>query len=608
MNTYAPLSPAASPALSELERDRLGSLALDQWRGLALVLVLISHGFYFTGRVHGIGRVGVNLFFFISGVLVFRSLSRTRAATDWERTKSFWWRRFRRLYPAMTVYALAMILPTWWWQQQPVLPPHSDVVSYAKSLPLALGYVINYTTGEAPMALRHLWSLACGMQFYLVAPLIFWLGGRLGPKRDWWYGFLLASLLAIGMAQPLIRSWQFHQFNTEVAVWPMMLGFCCEYKRHWFQKIPATLVSLVLWLSAFICATALVLTLFGFEMKILVIAIGAFLLAPCWLAYLFGCPMTGTGGRWLKWLGERTYSIYLWQQPLTICRFLPYLLHPAGALLSIAIGGLWFHFFERPFLSASRREQPPAVAPGNFLQRNWIALGSVALLLAWMAIAWRLEGRYEIALRHQIWPVGAPPTGVLTNASATAAPTVLLLGDSRMAEWGLPELGSNRVVNAGAGGWTTAQVRLRTTELLDEFHPAVVVVQAGINDLKYLGLEPELADSLVSLVRSNLTAIVDDCVQHHCRVIVLEVWPASDPPLSRRLIWNDTIGASVNRLNAELRALDAPEKGVRIVDLFQRAGLKPGPGQFRDTLHFKKETYERLTSALKTELRAVITE
>ena len=119
-----------------------------------------------------------------------------------------------------------------------------------------------------------------------------------------------------------------------------------------------------------------------------------------------------------------------------------------------------------------------------------MALGSVALLLAWIAIAWTLEGRYEIALRRQIWPVGAPPTSVLTSAPATAAPPVLLLGDSRMAEWGLPELGSNRVVNAGAGGWTTGQVRLRTTELLDEFHPAVVVVQAGINDLNISGSNP----------------------------------------------------------------------------------------------------------------------
>src|SRR5450631_1676352 len=109
MNASAATSATPPPASEE---DRAGSVALDQWRGLALVLVLISHGFYFTGRVHGIGRVGVNLFFFISGILVFRSLSRTRSATQWERTRSFWWRRLRRLYPALGTYVLAMWVGT----------------------------------------------------------------------------------------------------------------------------------------------------------------------------------------------------------------------------------------------------------------------------------------------------------------------------------------------------------------------------------------------------------------------------------------------------------------------------------------------------------------
>ena len=96
--------------------------------------------------------------------------------------------------------------------------------------------------------------------------------------------------------------------------------------------------------------------LFGLEMKLAVVATGTLLLAPCLLAYLLGRSMPGMPGRWLKWLGERTYSIYLWQEPLTICNYLPCLLQPAGALVSVAVGGAWFYFFERPFLSASRRK------------------------------------------------------------------------------------------------------------------------------------------------------------------------------------------------------------------------------------------------------------
>jgi peptidoglycan/LPS O-acetylase OafA/YrhL len=136
----------------------------------------------------------------------------------------------------------------------------------------------------------------------------------------------------------------------------MMLGFCCEYKRDWFRRISQPLVTLILWLGVAVCVASMCVMLSGLEMKPLVVATGALLLAPCWLAYLFGRPMHKAIGPAMKWLGERTYSIYLWQQPFTICNFVPGFLQPAGALVSVAAGGAWFYLFERPFLSAGRRK------------------------------------------------------------------------------------------------------------------------------------------------------------------------------------------------------------------------------------------------------------
>ena len=339
-------------AIAGSEREQAGSIALDQWRGLALVLVLISHGFYFTDRVSGLGRVGVNLFFFISGILVFRSLSRTRAATAWERTRWYWWRRLRRLYPALIAYVLAMLPLAWLLQHRPNLPPDSDFATYLKTMPLAFTASINYF-GNVPWSLGHLWSVACEMQFYLLAPLIFIAGGATERQRDLFFGILLVVLVGLGVAQPFVGGGKFH---FESAVWPMMLGFFCEHKRDWFRRIPGFLVALIFWLGIGAGGLSLLLTLFGLEMKLAVVATGALLLAPCLMAYLFGRPLPGIAGRWLKWLGERTYSIYLWQEPFTICNFLPNLLQPAGALVSVAIGGVWFHCFERPFLSSSRRK------------------------------------------------------------------------------------------------------------------------------------------------------------------------------------------------------------------------------------------------------------
>ncbi len=602
MNVSASTSTTPLP---ESEQDRLGSIALDQWRGLALVLVLISHGFFFTNRVNGIGRVGVNLFFFISGILVFRSLSRTRAKTNLVRSKSFWWRRLRRLYPAMITYTLAMLGVTWLLQNRPNPLPHSDVMSYVKAMPSAFGYVMNYTTLESPMSLRHLWSLACEMQFYLLAPMIYWLGNISGNKRGLVFGFLLVLLMGLGLAQPLIGRWHpnYWQYDFEFAVWPMMLGFCCEYKRDWFLTIPKLPVALILWFGVAICVASVFIMLFGIEMKLLVVVTGALLLAPCLMAYLFGRPMPGIAGGTMKWLGERTYSIYLWQQPFTICDFLPDFLHPLGALVSVAVGGLWFHFFEEPFLSASRRETERRYGSGgNFRSLKWLALAAsiffVAILLSFLG----LRAHYENQLRLQIWPSIAPEISIVSNAPANFKSTILLLGDSRMAQWDLPRLAGCRVVNAGAGGLTTGQIRLAAPKLLAEFHPDAVLLEAGINDLKFLGLQPEMSSQMVSLASSNLTAIADECVKRHCKMILLETWPTGKPDFARRFVWNSAIAVAIDELNARLQMLNSPEGEIRVVDLFKEAELKPEAALYRDTLHFKPEVYERLTPALEKEL------
>ena len=101
-----------SPSVGGTARSSNGSIALDQWRGFALILVLFQHALFFTNRVNGLGRIGVNLFFFISGILVYRSLHKEEAVkSGWQLARSFWWRRFRRLYPALIAYVLTMLVP-----------------------------------------------------------------------------------------------------------------------------------------------------------------------------------------------------------------------------------------------------------------------------------------------------------------------------------------------------------------------------------------------------------------------------------------------------------------------------------------------------------------
>ncbi len=337
-----------------------GSIALDQWRGLALILVLISHGFFFTNRVNGAGRIGVNLFFFISGILVYRSLHKEGGRDKFHLATVFWWRRLRRLYPALIVYSVIMLGFTAILHWIPNLRPRNELASYLRAMVWALTYTNNYGPGP-PIALQHLWSLACEMQFYTLAPIIFLLGGNSYRRRISVYGAATLILLALGLIYPLrMPHYETARYHFEVAVWPMMVGFFCEFSKDRLLRIPRRMVKNVFGIGVAGLVIAMIAMPFGMEMKKLVIALGAVLLAPCVLGYLFGLPFPGTIGRFLAWTGERTYSIYLWQQPFTICGFLPTALHPVGAVVSIFVGAASFHIFEKTFLSANRARQVSA--------------------------------------------------------------------------------------------------------------------------------------------------------------------------------------------------------------------------------------------------------
>lgn len=171
-----------------------------------------------------------------------------------------------------------------------------------------------------------------------------------------------------------------------------------------------------------------------------------------------------------------------------------------------------------------------------------------------------------------------------------------------MAQWGLPDLGKWKVVNAGAPGFTTKQIRLRTAALLDQYHPDVVVLEAGINDLKYLGLHPKWHLGAYLQALDNLKAITSEASQRHCKVIVLTIWPPAKPSLLRWFVWSQAVPKAVTKFNQALQGLASASNGIRVVDLFYQSGLKPNDEFYKDTLHLKPLAYERLTPLLQTEL------
>jgi acyl-CoA thioesterase-1 len=106
-------------------------------------------------------------------------------------------------------------------------------------------------------------------------------------------------------------------------------------------------------------------------------------------------------------------------------------------------------------------------------------------------------------------------------ASGGTPATILVLGDSLSAEYGLPrdsgwvrlladrlakEAGQYSVVNASISGETTSGGRTRLPQLLQQQRPSVVVLQLGANDgLRGLSLAA-MRENLATMIRASRAA------------------------------------------------------------------------------------------------------
>ncbi|MGD0700393.1 MAG: acyltransferase family protein [Trebonia sp.] len=176
---------------------------LDGLRALAVTAVVAYHLGY--GWAQG-GLLGVGVFFTLSGYLITDILVGQFAAKGRMKLKDFWMRRARRLLPALFVM-LAVV--TVWVNgfSRSFLPGYrGDVIAsglYVNNWWYIEQHTSYYAQFAPPEPLDHLWSLAVEEQFYLVWPwvvlLMVWVAGRV-VKRRRAQGGTLAGGLGLGAA------------------------------------------------------------------------------------------------------------------------------------------------------------------------------------------------------------------------------------------------------------------------------------------------------------------------------------------------------------------------------------------------------------------------
>lgn len=181
-------------------------------------------------------------------------------------------------------------------------------------------------------------------------------------------------------------------------------------------------------------------------------------------------------------------------------------------------------------------------------------------------------------------------------------PLFLFFGDSRAEQWPEPPVTEYRFVNHGIGGQTTEQIRGRVDQHLKAAAPNVVLIQAGINDLKTIALFPWRRDEIVRTCESNLQFIVQQAEQSGATVILTTIFPPGDVPLARRQFWSPDVVPAVNQVNDFLRNLRGDH--VIVFDawkVLQRDGrLQAGYGI--DTLHLSRQGYDALNESMIREV------
>ncbi len=142
---------------------------------------------------------------------------------------------------------------------------------------------------------------------------------------------------------------------------------------------------------------------------------------------------------------------------------------------------------------------------------------------------------------------------------------LVFFGDSRALMWTSPAaLTEYRVVNRGIGNQTTAQVSLRLEADLAPLRPDIVVLEAGVNDLKAVAEFPERRDEIVDDCERNIDRMVARIRSMNAKVVLVGIFGIGDLAVWRKPFWSDDVITVVRRVNAHLRSLAS--NGVLLLD------------------------------------------
>jgi peptidoglycan/LPS O-acetylase OafA/YrhL len=382
--------------MMEAVRPQLARIpALDGLRGLAVLAVMLFH-FESRPLLPG-GAFGVDLFLALSGYLITGLLLNELRASGSIDLKQFYVRRALRLMPALAFLLLGLLAVAF------VSPGLGGDRSYSLSSLLTTtgytaAYVINwaFAFGYHQQAMVvHLWSLSLEEQFYLLWPGLVLLLARADRNLR----LLMATtgcLIVASLLVPYIvtgLSWQRSDwdrlyFGSDFRAHGLLLGSLAAQfaARGSLRRVWCSRSFTVVTAGACVFLLLLMMT-FTNKNPMLFIAGGFALLSiSCSIVVLYagnvrdGLVAGVLSLPALRYLGLRSYALYLWHKPIAYWLSdlgpLPQVL--IGMFASLAIAELSFRLVETPALKLRTRhgrgQQSPSPSPGETLTESRMGL------------------------------------------------------------------------------------------------------------------------------------------------------------------------------------------------------------------------------------------
>lgn len=235
----------------------------------------------------------------------------------------------------------------------------------------------------------------------------------------------------------------------------------------------------------------------------------------------------------------------------------------------------------------------------------------LALLAAVAALALNVRSYYSEVNRLRGDPLELETYPIDISASDVSAikrPLVMFYGDSRAADWKVPELkNAGTVMNRGIGGQTTDQGMLRMDFHLMPYKPDIVILQIGVNDLKIIPLDKEKGKAVVGRVEENILTMVNEIKASGAKVIVTTIFPAGNPPLVRVPVWSPEIHQAIKQVNTYIRSMDDGDQ-VTVWDIYPLLATPDDrlrPEVVRDFLHLNTAGYAELSKILDEKIGAL---